>query len=272
MSGTSPRKGDHQNVSRLAAVLDALASAKEHGLRQTDIAERTGLTSAVIFRLLTGLCAQNIVTQDLETNRYYLGFRMLDWAVASTERYGLAPYVDSCLDTLCDKTGDTVYFTLLSGWDSVCVDRREGTYPIKTLALTVGTHRPLGVGAGSMAILATQSVDFIEKALARDSARRAAYNIDDTWLRESLARIPAQGFSLNDGRVEEEMSGVAVPITRHDGQGIAAFTVSAINARLSGDRLEEVIELLKEQAAYVQEHASAVLETRFAQRHSRRRS
>lgn len=270
--GTSPSKGDHQNVARLSAVLDALASAKEHGLRQTDIVEQTGLTSTVIFRLLNGLCAERIVTQDLKTNRYHLGFRMLDWAASSTERYGLAPYVDSCLDQLCDKTGDTVYFTVLSGWDSVCVDRREGAYPIKTLALSIGTHRPLGVGAGSLAILATQSDDFIEQALARDAARRAQFNITDSWLREHIAQTRTHGVSLNDGRVEAEMSGIAVPIKRRDGQGIAAFTISAINARLSGDRRSEVIELLKEQVAIVQKRASAVLETRFAQRYSRKTS
>lgn len=77
---------------------------------------------------------------------------------------------------------------------------------------------------------------------------------------------------LNNGRIEEDMSGVAVPITQHGGQDIAAFSISAINTRLSGDRRDQAIELLREQAEYMQKCASAVLATRSAQRHSKKLS
>ena len=46
-----------------------------------------------------------------------------------------------------------------SGADAVCIDRRLGSYPVKTLTVEVGTKRPLGIGAGSLAILRGAKVD-----------------------------------------------------------------------------------------------------------------
>ena len=44
--------------------------------------------------------------------------------------------------------------SLPSGIESLCIDVEEGTYPIRANYLRVGSRRPLGVGAGSLALLA----------------------------------------------------------------------------------------------------------------------
>lgn len=272
MAEAAVRKGDHQNVARVAQVMDILAGAKETGLRLTDVVERSGLGVATVHRLLNGLVDYGFVDHDGETNRYFVGLKMLGWVAAATERYGLAGYVEPALERLARDTEDTIYFSLPSGYDSLCVDRREGSYPIKTLTLSVGDRRPLGVGAGSLALLAFQPETQRDRILAEDGERRRAFGIDGAYLAEAVAASREAGYSLNPGRLIRGMYAVGVPIRRADGPAVAALSVAALSERLSGERLDLVVGRLKAEAAAIEEQAAAVLSSPLAKRHSARRA
>lgn len=270
MTDAATDKGEHQNVARAARVIEALAGARDFGMRLTDVAEATGFGSATVHRLLGGLTRYGFVDHDRPSNRYYIGLQMVAWAAAATERYGLAPFTDKSLDRLCAETADTVYFSLLSGNDSVCVDRREGLYPIKTLTLSVGDRRPLGVGAGSLALLAFQPEALRGEILETDRARRETYGIRDDFLVGAIARCRETGFALNSGWLIPGMSGVGVPIRRSDGQAVAALSVAAVTSRLSDTRLDGVVAWLKTEAAEIETLAARVLDTPFARRGTNR--
>lgn len=266
MPATAAAKGEHQNAARAACVIDALAGARENGMRLTDVVEATGLGTATVHRLLAGLATHGFIDHDKAANRYFIGLQLVAWAAAATERYGLAPFVDRSLERLCGETGDTVYFSLLSGMDSVCVDRREGGYPIKTLTLSVGDHRPLGVGAGSLALLAFQLPAERQRILAADETRRLSYGIATDFLAEAIERSRACGYALNGGWLIPGMSAIGAPIRRGDGQAVAALSIAAITTRLSGERLEKIAASLTAEAAKIEELARDVLDTPLARR------
>ena len=73
------------------------------------------------------------------------------------------------LQRLAQKTGDTAFASILEGTAAICVAREVGDFPIRTLTLSVGDRRPLGVGAGSLALLASLSDDAIENRPAQRS-------------------------------------------------------------------------------------------------------
>lgn len=270
MNAKSPEKGDHQNVSRAALVIDTLVRAKEQGMRLTDVIERTGLGTATVHRLLTGLVTHGFLDHDRASNRYFLGLRMLSWAAAATERYGLYPFVGSSLDALSQASADTVYFSLVSGMDAICVDRREGSFPIKTLTLSVGDRRPLGVGAGSLALLAFQDDAFVEAVLSAEGGQTRPPGFDADFLRSAVEQTRKAGFALNDGRLIAGMSAVAVPIRQKDGRAIAAISIAAISSRLDGDRLTEIIAMLKRETESIEHSAADMLSGPFARRHTTR--
>lgn len=266
MAAATPDTGEHRNVARAARVIETLAGARELGMRLTDVAEATGFGTATVHRLLGGLTLHGFVDHDRQSNRYFLGLKMIGWAAAATERYGLAPFTDPSLDRLCAQTGDTVYFSLLSGTESVCVDRREGAYPIKTLTLSVGDRRPLGVGAGSLALLAFQPDAFRDEVIETERARRADYGIHDPFLHDAIARCRDTGFALNEGWLIPGMSGVGVPVRRANGQAVAALSVAALTPRLSDTRLDSIVGWLKAEATEIEARAADVLDTPLARR------
>jgi len=269
---TSREKGEHQNAARAALVIDTLSEASEQGLRLTDVTERTGLGPAVVHRLLAGLTAYGFVDHNKSSNRYFVGLKMVAWTAAAMNRYGLAPFVDGELTRLCEMTEDTVYFSLPSGLDSVCVDRREGTYPIKTLTLSIGDRRPLGIGAGSLALLAFQPNGEMSRILEVDEERRDPFGISAEALAEMIAQSRERGFCLNEGHLIPGMSGVGVPIKDGKGQAVAAISIAAVTTRLSGERLDMVVAALRDAAAAIERSAAEILQSPLARRQSVRKA
>lgn len=267
----SDSAGEHQNVARVAVVLHALSTQKERGMRLTDVVEATGLGTATAHRLLTGLTANGFVDHHPGTNRYHIGLQVVRWAAAATERYGLAPFVDDILEQLCSDTGDTVYFSLLSGRDAVCVDRREGSFPIRTLTLDIGDRRPLGIGAGSLALLAFQPDNFLAEILA-DRAAVVGFGVEPQTLERDVEETRQRGYALNPGRLVPGMRGVAVPICREDGTAVAAISVAAIDKRLEGGRLEWVTGQLKQARLATEKAAAGMLNAPLIKRHRRARA
>ena len=53
---------------------------------------------------------------------------------------------------------------------AVCVLREDGDYPLKTHVLLPGDRHPLGVGAGSLAILAALPDDEVDACLQANAA------------------------------------------------------------------------------------------------------
>ena len=104
--------------------------------------------------------------------------------------------------SLADATGDMVFLTLRSGLDAVCIDRQEGAYWIRTYTLEVGTRRPLGIGAGSLAILSALPRGGDPEHAGVRPARLEAYNgVTAKKLLRLVRQTQRRGYAVHDGSV-----------------------------------------------------------------------
>jgi DNA-binding IclR family transcriptional regulator len=143
-----------QSIRRALRVLRILAVGQEHGVRLTDIVEESGLTRPTVHRILSVLIEESAVEQDPATRRYMIGQEMSLLGLARPARFPIRAVADPYLRHISEQVGDTVYLTIRSGFDSICVDRKLGTYPVKVMSIEVGVRRPLGVGVAGLALLA----------------------------------------------------------------------------------------------------------------------
>ncbi len=236
MAGTPSDKGAHQNVARVSLILATLADASRTGLRLTDLVKATGLSKTAAHRFLAGMMQQGLVEQDALSGRYFLGLNLVVWAAAAGNRYGLARLAEPALTRLAEKTEDTIYLMLRTGDECVCIARHEGSYPIRTLTLNLGDRRPLGAGAGPLAILSFLPDEEVDAILPRIEDRLATFKFDLVDMRRMIAETRENGFATIDNRIIPGMSGVALPIRRQDGAAFAAINVVAISARMTPDR------------------------------------
>jgi DNA-binding IclR family transcriptional regulator len=254
-----PDGGEHRSIGRATLVLSALARAKSQGLRLTDVANNTGLGKATAHRFLAGLVANGWVDQDEHTGTFFLGMQLLSWAVAAGDRYGIAQHCAPLLSRLAEKTEDTVYLSLRTGSEAVCIARFEGAFPIKTLTLQIGDRRPLGMGAGSLALLAFLPAEEIEEVLASNRSARERFPLEEKQLRQMIRAARQNGYTFNDERLIRGMSAVGVPVFRSDNVPVAAISVAAIPSRLEASRLKEVVAATRETAAAIEKSLPAIL-------------
>ena len=77
----------------------------------------------------------------------------------------------TCSRQLRRELGDTLFLTVRTGNDTLCVDRRIGSYPIQVLSIEVGARRPLGVSSAGVAILAAMPAQEARKIVAANETR-----------------------------------------------------------------------------------------------------
>lgn len=238
-----------KTIDRAARLLTALARDGDRGTMLSELSRRTGLGKGTVHRLLGALSDVGFVSQDAASRRYRLGIGLE--LLSGTARHGrVAALASPLLERIAGETADTAFASVRDGFAAVCVGREVGSFPIRTLSLDVGNRRPLGVGSGSLALLAFLPDAEIERIIAGNQRWLSEYpGFEAGDLSEMIEETRRYGFSFNDGRVVPGMNAVGVPVLDAENRPIAALSVAAIADRLRGDRIAEVARLLQQEAA-----------------------
>ena len=232
-------------IDRGARLLRALAAYPYEGAAFTDLARDTAFGKATTHRLLAALVDAGFVFQDVGTRRYRLGSAVtLLGRTARTQR--IAAATQGPLEQLASETADTVFAYVPEGPAAVCIGRATGSFPIRTLTLDVGDRRPLGVGAGSLALLAAMPADEIDKVLERNARwlRDFANHAPDD-IRRAVAEARTQGYAFNPGTIVRGMCAVGMPVLDAEGRPLVSLSVAAISERMLPARVAELAKLIR---------------------------
>ena len=258
---SDPREADEpavKTIDRATRVLWVLAQGSSEGMPLGAVCRQSGFGKGTTHRLLAALIEAGFVFQDPTTRRYRLGAALTLLArIGQQQDVGAtaAPY----LERLAGATSDTVYASVREGPTAVCVGREIGSFPIRTLSLSVGDRRPLGVGSGSLALLAFLPDDEIELILKQNELWFREFDgYDVTYVRKAIAKSRRNGFSFVDGRIVPGMNALAVPVHDSAGKVVAALSLAAIADRVSGDRIADLAKLLRKEAVLLG-HALSVI-------------
>lgn len=242
-----------QTLDRAFRLLRLLASAPE-GSRLIDLQRQTGLTKPTVHRILDTLCQNGFAAKEETSKRYSLGpeFALLA-ASAAPAPYDLRELCQDHMVEVAQRSGDTSFLTVRSGYDAVCIDRQSGSYPVKAFTVDVGTRRPMGVGAGSIVLLA--ALDDAERSDIYEATRKALPAEAARTLKTiKLAVEDAQrlGYAYSDSLVLAGVRGLAVPICNPDGKVIAAISLAAIKERISRQRIPQLLSILQTHATSIE--------------------
>lgn len=249
--------GAHQSIARVDLLLSALSREPEKGLRLSEVCAATGLGKATAHRLLSGLVTYRLVDHDPGSGRYFVGFKIFSWASGVGNRNGLIELVRPAMLRLVESFGDTVYLVVRSGEAAVCVERLEGSYPIKTLTLKVGDRRPLGIGAGSAAILAALPEAERAAILAEGAVARRSFPLSGRDLAVIVDEAVRQGHACIDGRIVPGVCTVGAAIALDNGDPVAAISVSAVAGRMEPERRSEIARALRAEIAGLRDSGAA---------------
>lgn len=242
-----------QSVDRALSLLPLVARSPQQGLGLGAIVEETGLSRPTARRLLLSLIRSGMIEQDPKTKAYRLGEEIYVLGALAAPRFGLMDVAAETVMRLAEITEDTAYLSVRRDTFSVCMMRHEGAFPIRVQALQAGYRHPLGIGAGSLAILSALPDSEVEDILDQSAALIAAEYPRSSvpMLRDAVAQTRARGWALNPGMVLANSWAVGCAVRLPNGQIGGALSVAAIDSRMGAERQQEI-------AAHLQKAATSV--------------
>lgn len=242
-----------QTLDRAIAVL-RLMGEDEAGIRLTDVQSTLGLSKPTAHRLLSALVSHGLAVQSPRTRRYAIGPAVASLQPARSQAgSGLVRAGMPSVYRLAEESQDTVFLVGRDQLDTVCLARESGSYPIRAITVEVGTRRPLGVGAGGIAILGALPAAEAHRIVTSLAARLAAQprtTVDQIVQGSEQAR--RKGYGLSDEQVAKGVRGVGVSIRDVHGVPVAAVGIAAIRERLLPSRIPQIIETLARERAVIE--------------------
>lgn len=247
---SSGRTSGAQSVDRALSLLSLIGRHAGEGLSLSELTVMSGLNKPTVRRLVLALINGGMVDQCRRTLRYQLGAEAYLIGLLASEHHGLARIATRNAVRLARATEDAACLSVRRGLHSLCLHREDGPYPIRTHALIPGAYHPLGVGAGSLAMLAALPDDEVTATLdAHRQTLAAEYpQLTPERLWEQVDETRKRGYALNPGLVFRDSWGLGVALRWPDGTLAGALSLAAIESRMQEPRRSQLLILLRQEA------------------------
>src|SRR5690606_23375310 len=147
-------------------------------------------------------------------------------------RYDVTALAQPVVRRLSVATGESAFFSVRRGDETVCLIREDGSFPIRSHVLHEGIRFPLGVAAAGRAILAHLPDAGVDDYLRRTDlvpAHGTAHASDR--VRERIARTRADGWAVNPGLLVEGSWGMGAAVFDTTGRPAWALSLTGIEQR-----------------------------------------
>lgn len=183
--------------------------------------------------------------RDRETGDWHLGSECFLLGAAATNRHDVTPIARATVRALAAETGESAFFSVRRGDETVCVLREDGSFPVRSHVLHEGIRFPLGVASAGLAVLSLlperDRHDYLDgcdltAGFGPDHAREP--------LAQRVRETRERGYAVNPGLIVEGSWGLGAAVL--DARDIPRWAVSitGIEARLAPPRQEQLGQLL----------------------------
>lgn len=241
-------------LSKAARLLRLVANRFASGATLSQIAREASMHVATTHRLLMALVREGFLTFDPYAKTYQIGFELLEIAESAQNiatdlrmRHLLRPM----MTRVAARTGGSIYLSIRSGPDSLCISCIQGSYPISANTLTTGSRRPLGVGAGSMALLAALPVEEADRITKENSGKFDRYSgITLFEVETGLARCRVDGYAFNNGRIVSDVAAIGMTCRVPDIAPTAGVSVTMPKSSIQLFGRQNIVDILNEEICH----------------------
>jgi DNA-binding IclR family transcriptional regulator len=228
-------------IVKAVDILDKLSSL-DRGGGITELSRLTGMSKSTIHNLLSSLVRLNVANVDPITKRYSIGPRALHWASSFIGSADVAYVAGPYLERLRDLTGETAHLHITNGLHRICIMQVLSKHGLRR-NLPVGEPRPLwsaATGRVLMTALSSEALDaYLSSIDAAPMTDRTIFRPEDIRQRVNAAR--KSGYEIAIEETELGVAGVSLAIRNHDGETVAAVTVSGPLSRWNNARILELL-------------------------------
>lgn len=237
-----------QAIRRAMAVIRAVAQLQRAEASLSRVALATGLNQSTAFRILRSLTEERMLYYDEDARSYHLGVLAFELGLATTGKSRVQDAYMPIVEEIARRTRLTTYLMARSGNEAVCLSCIEGVAVIRAKPVEQGQRLPLGIGAGSVAILSTCDDDEIRGIIAAGAPNLDLYpggRGEIARIVERVEKARRNGYSISCGSVAKGVSGLGVPILPRRGIMQLAISISAVTDVIGEDEGRKLFGVVK---------------------------
>lgn len=229
-------------------IIEALKELDGAGV--TELAEHLELPKSNVHNYLSTLEEEEYVVKEGTT--FHVGIRFLELGAYARSRRDLYDIARPEMDKIAEKEGELVNLLVEEHGRGTYVYRVAGDEAVQVDA-HVGTRVYLHCTALGKAILAHMPEERVEEIIEQHGLPKITEKTitDREALYDRLERVRERGVAFDREERLEGLCCAAAPIRSDSGRVLGALSISGPTTRVQGDRLEEEIPSLLEQATNV---------------------
>jgi len=225
------------NVERACEIMLQLGQAGSVGVSLKDLAAAIGEAKSATHRALTALSRSGFVEGTGRRGVYRLGPAVFGLANRPSSINELVRQFRSAVVEIAAQVGYSSYLLVRAGFDAMCVDMQEGTAFVQTLTGGVGGRVPLGIGPGSVSILASLDEPTRRAIVSHNVSRYGRYNgMSEADVLARIERGITMDYSYDIGETYADAGGVAVAIRRNGVPAQATLSIAIPSSQLDDSR------------------------------------
>ncbi|MFS0894966.1 IclR family transcriptional regulator [Microbacterium sp. 179-I 3D3 NHS] len=201
-------------VDRALQIISTMASHGEPDMGISQLARETGMSKAVVHRIVRTLVARDFFSYDDGSQRYGLGSGALVVGLAALERMNVPEIAASYLQRVVEETHETATLSARIGHHRTYVRQQLSPREIH-MSIRIGSQFPLYRGASSLAILGALDDDEVHSILDEGTAAEPA--IDTARVLDQVAEVRERGYAYSRGERQLGAASVACAIRLADG-------------------------------------------------------
>ena len=236
-----------QAIRRAIDVVRLVAQIQRSGANLSRVARATGLTTSTAFRILQALTEERLLRYDQRDRCYYVGPLAFELGLAASAETQVPARWRDAVDRIARETRFTTYLMARSDRDAVCLLCAQGSTALRAMPMEVGQRLPLGVGAGSLAILAALDDAEVHRIVAAQALRLEVFpdgRASPGRVLEAVELTRRQGFAVSSGIVAAGVVGVGVAVPPHQGLTQLALSVSAAASTVNPAQLAPIASII----------------------------
>lgn len=229
----------NQSAGKVLRIMELLAEESEP-MRLLDISNSLKINTSTTLRFLATLEKYGYVSQEKETLKYYLTFKICALANKISSGINIRDMVRPYLKQLSKTFGESACLAVEQDMKIVYIDVIEGPDQMLRTMQRIGNIAPMHcTGIGKLFLL-NYSESKIDRLIEREGLERFTENTltSKQQLLDELDRIKELGYAYDNEECEIGARCIAFPIYDHTKKVIAGISVTGPTSRLTDAFIE----------------------------------
>lgn len=257
---SGPNSGDGILAVGLTLRLIETLATSGSALGVTELATKLCATNSRIYRHLATLEQEGYVAQDVKSEKYKLGPRMIALSQAILGKADIIGSVRPVLTELRDRFGHTTVFAQLEGEQIRIVDAAVGTtdYAIMQRAGSILPSSVLHCSALGKVALAFGPEQLLQKIISRPLKKRTDRTVTSPQaLMEAVKQVKKIGWASVPGEWIEGFNALAAPVFNSTRHLAGMLGVIAPTHQLPAKPPSEMVAMLRRMASTISQSLGA---------------